>query len=151
MKNTVGHVATWVIAALRQEEFISLDAQRASIYRQMEAYISQTFQKRAGSRCSVFHEEEQPLLRPSLVVPYELSRWVPGQRVAKNSYETWNNFYSVPLKRVGDTVDLRIISKTVEVYLASERLSSHRLFNAATVNHYRSNDADIPPERKYRS
>lgn len=152
VENTVGHIATWVIASLRHEKFTSLDALRAAVYRQMAAYNAQPFQKRAGSRQSVFHEEEQPLLRPLPVVPYEISTWIHGRKVAKNSYVTWKkNFYSVPLKHVGATVDLRITAMTVEIYLASERLCSHRLFDAATVNQYRTNDADIPPERQYRS
>lgn len=152
VENTVGHVATWVIASLRHEKFTTLDSLRAAIYRQAEAYNAQPFQKRAGSRQSVFREEEQPLLRPLPVVPYEISTWVHGRKVARNSYVTWKkNFYSVPLKHVGATVDLRITSKTLEVYLQSQRLSSHLLCNAATVNQYRTNDSDIPPERKYRS
>ncbi|MGP5155062.1 IS21 family transposase [Glutamicibacter ardleyensis] len=152
VENTVGHVATWVIASLRQTRFTSLDALRAAVYRQMAAYNAQPFQKRAGSRQSVFREEEHPLLRPLPVVPYEISTWVQERKVAKNSYVTWKkNFYSVLLKHVGATVDLRITSKTLEVYLQSQRLSSHLLFDAATVNQYRTNDADIPPERKYRS
>lgn len=152
VENTVGHIATWVIASLRHEQFTSLDALRAAIYRQMAAYNAQPFQKRAGSRQSVFTEEEHPLLRPLPVVPYEISTWVHGRKVAKNSYVAWKkNFYSVPLKHVGATVDLRITSKTLEVYLQSQRLSSHLLFDTATVNQYRTNDADIPPERKYRS
>lgn len=152
VENTVGHVATWVIASLRQARFTSLDALRAAVYRQMDAYNAQPFQKRAGSRQSVFREEEHPLLRPLPVVPYEISTWVQARKVARNSYVTWKkNFYSVPLKHVDATVDLRITSKTLEVYLESERLSSHLLFDASMVNQYRTNDADIPPERKYRS
>lgn len=48
-------------------------------------------------------------------------------------------------------MDLRITSKMLEVYLDSQRLCSHLLFDAAAVNQYRTNDADIPPEHKYRS
>lgn len=89
VENTVGHIATWVIAALRHEQFTTLDALRGTIYRQIEAYNAQPFQKRAGSRCSVFQTEEQPLLRPQPAVPYEISTWIQGRRVAKNSYVTW--------------------------------------------------------------
>lgn len=152
VENTVGHVATWVIASLRHEQFTSLDSLRVAVYRQLDAYNAQPFQKRAGSRQSIFREEEQPLLRPLPVVPYEISTWAHGRKVAKSSYVTWKkNFYSVPLKHVGATVDLRITAKTLEVYLQSQRLSSHLLFDATTVNQYRTNDADIPPERKYRA
>ncbi|GAA1408308.1 hypothetical protein AUR04nite_33990 [Glutamicibacter uratoxydans] len=65
---------------------------------------------------------------------------------------TWKkSFYSVPLKHVGATVDLRITSTVLEVYLQSQRLSSHPIFPSTMVNQYQTNDADIPPERKYRA
>jgi len=152
VENTVGHVATWVIASLRHEKFTSLGELRAAVYRQVAAYNAQPFQKRAGSRRSIFTEEEQPLLRDLPAVPYEISTWITGRKVAKNSYVTWKkNFYSVPLKHVGASVDLRITSTVLEVYLQSQRLSSHPIFPSTMVNQYRTNDADIPPERKYRA
>lgn len=96
--------------------------------------------------------KKQPLLRPLPVVPYEIRTWVHGRKVVKYSYVTWKkNFYSVLLKRIDATVDLRVTSKMPDIYLQSERLSIRLLVEAAKVNQYRTNNADIPPERKYRS
>lgn len=61
------------------------------------------------------------------------------------------NSCSVPLKYVRATVDLMVTSKMQEIYLPAERLSSHLLVEAPTVNRYRTNNADIPPEHLYRS
>ena len=38
MENTVGHVATWVIAGLRHRQFGTLAELRAAVYERMEAY-----------------------------------------------------------------------------------------------------------------
>jgi hypothetical protein len=63
---TLSHVATWVIAGLRQEQFTSLVQLRARIREPIDAYNRQPFQKREGSRLSVFTVEEKPLLQPWL-------------------------------------------------------------------------------------
>jgi transposase len=64
VENTVSHVATWVIAGLRHRSFGTLPELRAAILGRMDAYNREPFQKRAGSRLSVFESEEKALLRP---------------------------------------------------------------------------------------
>jgi transposase len=151
VENTVGHVATWVIAGLRDERFSSLDRLRAAIRRRIDAYNREPFQKRAGSRWGVFTGEEQPLLRPLPAVPYEISRWVHGRRVASNSYVAWErNFYSVPFVHIGARVDLRVTESMLEVYRQDERITSHRLQPAGVVNQYRTNESDLPEDRRWR-
>ena len=109
------------------------------------------FQKRAGSRLSVFETEEKALLRPLPSAPYEICRWIVGRRVQKNGHVVWEkNFYSVPFAQIGQGVDLRITSQVLEVYRNHERLTSHLLFGEHVVNEYRTNDADQPQGEKYR-
>ena len=69
VENTVGHVATWVIAGLRHHRFATLAELRAAVYERVRAYNAEPFQKRQGSRLSVFDAEERPLLRPLPAVP----------------------------------------------------------------------------------
>lgn len=54
MEDTVDHVATWVIAVFRDQQFSSLTELEAAISEWMDAYDRQPFQKRPGSRHSVF-------------------------------------------------------------------------------------------------
>jgi transposase len=75
VENTVSHVATWVIASLREETFTSLAQLRLRIREQIDAYNREPFQKRDGSRLSVFTAEELPLLQPLPAVPFEISTW----------------------------------------------------------------------------
>ena len=149
-ENTVAHVATWVIAELRNRSFGSLPELRAAVSSQMAAYNREPFQKRAGSRTTVFTAEEQPLLRPLPAAAYEISDWVYGRRVARNSHITWaKNSYSVPYTHVGEKVDVRITDRMVEIYRDHQRLSSHHRLPATAVNQYVTNDADLPPGPGY--
>ncbi|MGH8987721.1 MAG: IS21 family transposase [Acidimicrobiales bacterium] len=145
VENTVGHVATWVIASLRAETFATLAELQARIREQIDAYNAQPFQKRPGSRRSVFEAEERPLLGPLPAAPFEIAAWAYGRRVARNGHVVWaKNFYSVPFVHIGTSVDLRVTDTTIEIYRHDERLTSHLLLPATAVNEYRTNEADLP-------
>lgn len=149
-ENTVAHVATWVIAALRNRSFGSLPQLREAVSVQMAAYNREPFKKRAGSRASIFTAEELPLMRPLPAAAYEISDWVYGRRVARNSHITWaKNYYSVPYTHVGEKVDVRITARMVEIYRDHQRLSSHHRLPATAVNQYATNHADLPPGPGY--
>jgi len=151
VENTVAHVATWVIAGLREQQFSTLAELRAAIRERVAAYNHEPFQKRAGSRASVFEAEERALLRPLPAAAYEISRWVYGRRVARNGHVSFErNFYSVPFTQVGAKVDLRITDTMLEVFAGTERLASHLLPGPGIVNEYRTNDADLPAGPGYR-
>lgn len=150
-ENTVWSVTTWVIAKLRNHEFATLQELRAQVYKQVAALNAEPFQKRAGSRLSVFEGTEKPILRPLPAVSYEISRWAYGRKVQKNGHVVWEkNFYSVPYTQIGRTVDLRITQTMLEVYLGGERLSSHLLAPMAVTNEYRTHDGDLPDGPRYR-
>ncbi|MBG6181906.1 hypothetical protein IWX62_003131 [Arthrobacter sp. CAN_A1] len=148
VENTVSHVATWVIAGFRHEQFTSLAQLRIRVYEQIDAYNRQPFQKRAGSRLSVFTTEEKPLMQPLPAAPFEISTWSYRRKVNKNAHVVWaRNFYSVPFSHIGSLVDLRVTDTMLEIYRADERLTSHLLLPASTLNQYQTNDADLPERR----
>lgn len=152
VENTVGHVATSVIASLRDQKFTTLGQLRAAIKVQMAEYNREPFQKRAGSRLSVFAADEQPLLGPLPAVAYEISTWFYGRKVAKNSYVAFKrNYYSVPIAHIGSLVDLRITDTMMEIYKSQERLTSHLLLGPEILNQYQTNTADIPTERTWQA
>ena len=150
VEGTVGNVATVVIAALRDRTFASLPELRAAVYERVAAYNAKPFQKRAGSRLSVFEGEEKPLLRPLPQVPFEISQWLCGRKVQKNGHVVFErNFYSVPYENIGRSVDLRITDTTLEVFAGDQRLTSHLLAPAGVVNEYRTHDSDLPDGPRY--
>lgn len=151
VENTVGNIATAVIARLRGEQFATLAELRAAIYERVDAYNREPFQKRHGSRASVFEEEEQQLLRPLPAAPFEISRWSYGRRVGRNGHVVWEkNFYSVPYAHIGRAVDLRVTDSMLEVFAGQERLTSHLLAPPGVTNEHRTRDADLPDGPRYR-
>lgn len=150
VENTVWHVAMWVIAELRDKRFASLPELKAAIGERVAAYNAEPFQKRPGSRASVFAAEEKPLLNGLPQVAYEISRWIYGRRVARNGHVVWErNYYSVPFIHIGTKVDLRVTDRTLEAHRGHERVSSHLLLPEGSANAYRTNDADLPAGGKY--
>lgn len=151
VENTVGNIATWVIASLRTRQFATLPELRVAVYERLAAYNAEPFQKRAGSRLSVFESEEKQLLRPLPRVPFEISRWIYRRRVQKNGHVVFErNFYSVPYAHIGGAVDLRVTDSTVEVFAGDQRLTSHLLAPVGVVNDYRTHDSDLPDGPRYR-
>lgn len=151
VENTVGNIATQVIAALRHRSFTTLAELREAIYERMEVYNAEPFQKRSGSRLSVFEAEEKPLLRPLPAVRYEISQWVHGRRVRRDGHVVFEkNFYSVPYALIGQGVDLRVTSSILEVFDGDRRVTSHALAPAGVVNEHRTHDADLPDGPRYR-
>lgn len=145
VENTVSHVATWLIAGLRQETFTSMGVLQARIRERVAAYNDEPFQKRAGSRRSVFLAEEAPLLGRLPAAAYEISAWTYGRKVGRNGHIVWaRNFYSVPFAHIGASVDLRVTATTIDIYRGDERLTSHLLLPATAVNQYRTREADLP-------
>ena len=61
-EGNVGHVSTWITAALRNEQFFSLTELNQEIRRKLKKYNEANFEKKEGSRLSLFLEEEKPLL-----------------------------------------------------------------------------------------
>lgn len=150
VENTVSHVATWVIAALRNERFSTLAQLQAAIDDKIAAYNRAPFQKRVGSRLGVFTTEEKPLLIPLPPVRYEVCKWVYGRKVARNSHVSFErNYYSAPMVHVGARVDLRITERTVEIYRGPERVSSHLRLPEGAVNRYRTNTADVGQDKQF--
>ncbi|WP_343908758.1 IS21 family transposase, partial [Brachybacterium fresconis] len=150
VENTVAHVATWIIAGLRDRRFTSLPELTAAVAERMDEYNAEPFQKRPGSRASVFTAEEKPLLTVLPAVGYEISRWVYARRVGRNAHVVWErNYYSVPFAHIGERVDLRITDRALEVYRGTERLTSHLLLPETAANEYRTNEADLPGGERY--
>jgi transposase len=125
VEGAVGFVSTWIIAALRNWKFFSLRELNESISGKLQELNDKPFQKRNGSRFSIFTEEEGELLIPLPNKPYELSEW-KSCTVAYNYHVSVEKMlYSVPHVYIKKQVDVRITSRTVEVFVLGERIASH--------------------------
>ena len=74
VEGSVGVVSTWIIAALRNRRFFSLDELNEAVSEKLYEFNHKPFQKKEGSRAAAF-EEEKPFLLPLPAVPFELAMW----------------------------------------------------------------------------
>ena len=75
VEGAVKLVSTQIIAALRNERFFSLAELNEAIWKKLDEFNRQPFQKKEGSRFEIFRDEELPLLAPLPATPYELAEW----------------------------------------------------------------------------
>lgn len=125
VEGTVGIISTWIIASLRNQQFFSLVELNEAIHNKLNEFNEKPFQKKSGSRLSVFLEEEKPFLLPLPTKPYELATW----RVATvqfNYHITVDKMhYSVPYEYIKHKVDVRLTSRVLEVFFNNHRICSH--------------------------
>lgn len=125
VEGTVGKIVTAVIARLRDREFATLAELNEAVLECVGAFNSAPFQKRDGSRASVFGLVESEFLSPLLAGPLEVCEWVYGRAVNLDFHAVFEkNRYSVPCRHVGSRADLRVTAGTVDVYIGGERVAS---------------------------
>ena len=124
VEGSVGVVSTWILAALRNRQFLSLAELNQAIREKLETFNHKPFQKREGSRAACFAEEKL-FLQPLPAAPFELAVW----KVATVQYNYHINVermnYSVPYEYIKQQVDVRLTRTTVEIFFAGTRIASH--------------------------
>lgn len=124
-EGTVGFLTTWIIAKLRNYKFFSIQELNEVIWENLRKFNEKPFQKKPGSRLSAFLSEEKVFLLPLPASPYELATWMKA--TVPNDYHIIADrmHYSVPYEYIRHEVDVRVTSKTVEVFYSNHRIASH--------------------------
>lgn len=125
-EGTVGVISTWIIAAIRNEKFFSLVELNREIHRRLEKFNHAPFQKKEGSRYSVFLSDEKPFLTPLPSAPYELSQWKQATVQFNYHISVEKMQYSVPYEYIRQKVDVRLTRSVVEVFYNNQRICSHK-------------------------
>lgn len=125
-EGSVNNVSTWITVALRNEPFFSLAELNSSIIEKLKAYNAHVFQKKEGSRLSLFRNEELPLLTKLPATPYELAEWKQATVQYNYHISVERMLYSIPFEYIGRKVDVRVTDKTIEVFYNLNRIASHR-------------------------
>ena len=125
-EGNVGHVSTWIIAALRNEQFFSLSELNQAIREKLRKYNAGDFQKKEGSRQSLFLGEEKPLLAPLPATRYELADFKQATVQFNYHIAVDKMYYSVPFQYIKRKADVRITDSTIEIFIDSKRIASHR-------------------------
>lgn len=125
VENSVGNISTWITAALRNEQFFSLAELNSAIREKLKVFNARLFQKKEGSRLSLFRDEELPLLAPLPATPYELAEWKQATVQFNYHISLHGMLYSIPYEYIKRKVDVRITDKTLEVFYNHNRIASH--------------------------
>jgi transposase len=125
-EGVVGNISTWITAALRNEQFFSLSELNIAIKEKLQVFNSKLFQKKEGSRLSLFQDEEIPLLIQLPTTPYEIAEWKQATVQFNYHISLDGMLYSIPYEYIGKKVDVRITDKIIEVFYNHNRIASHR-------------------------
>lgn len=146
VEGSVGIVSNQILAAIRNQQFLSLNELNLVIRQKLHNLNRKPFQRKDGSRATLFAEERM-YLQPLPEKPYEFAVWkiATVQYNYHISVDTQN--YSVPFEYIKRKVDVRLTKNIVEVFSEGDRICSHvRLHGRA--NQYSTLEAHMPPNHQ---
>lgn len=123
-EGTVGIISTYILAAIRNQQFLSLNELNESIKERLEFFNNKPFQKKEGSRFTAFSEERLFLL-PLPQRQFELSKWKIATVGPNYHISIDNQNYSVPYEYIKHKVDVRLTKNVIEVFFDGNRICSH--------------------------
>lgn len=147
VEGCVGQLTTHVIARLRNRKFTDLAEMNKAIWAEVKAFNDAPFQKRDGSRTSVFEKEELPALHVLPAVPYEYAHW--KRATVQINYHITLDYqnYSVPYKYARQKVDVRYTGTLVEIFSNGNRIASHARLRGAH-GQYSTITEHMPPNHQ---
>ena len=147
VEGAVGNISTYIIAALRNQEFFSLEELNAAIWKKLDEFNRLPFQKKEGSRYDLFRQEEQPLLLALPPTRFEMATW--KQATVQYNYHIFCDgmLYSVPYEFLKRKVEVRLTAKLVEIFYKQRRIAVHtRLYGRR--NQYSTTVEHMPQEHQ---
>jgi transposase len=116
VEGSVGWLETWLLEWLRGKHYTSFAELNAAIKTRVTELVKRPFQKRAGSRESVFKEIDRPALKALPPEQYELP--VYAERKVPNNYhvEYEGFYYSVPYIYYKRKITVKATFSVIEVY-----------------------------------
>lgn len=146
VEGSVGIISTWILAAIRNQQFLSLKELNLVIREKLHGFNLKPFQKKDGSRASIF-AEERLFLQPLPQYPFELATWKVATVQYNYHISVDGQNYSVPFEYIKRKVDVRLTKNTVEVFSEGERICSHaRIYGRA--NQYSTLESHMPPNHQ---
>lgn len=146
VEGVVGIVSSFILAAIRNQKFFTLRELNEVIRERLHALNHKPFQKKDGSRATLFSDERASLL-PLPKNAFEMASWKTAKVSFNYHIEVDEHFYSVPHEYIKREVDVRITRNVVEVFLEGLRICSHvRIYDRK--DRYSTQDAHMPPNHQ---
>lgn len=147
VEKEVQDVERWIIAKLRNRTFFSLYELKQAVQGLLKEANNRPFQKREGSRITLFEAIEKPSLKPLPIEPYEFAIWNRARVNMDYHVEFDKNYYSVPYQLVKQEAMVRATAKTVELFHKNKRIASHARLNGKKYS-YVTLPEHMPPHHR---
>lgn len=147
VEGAVGFLSRQIIAALRNYQCFHIEDLNKEIHSRLEEMNTQEFQKRSGSRKSVFTEEESATLRPLPKTRFKMTEWRTAKVQLNYHIQVERMFYSVPYDYTREDVDVRLTASLIEVYFKDVRIASHTRLKGA-IGQYATNTDHMPDNHR---
>ncbi|MBN1630449.1 MAG: IS21 family transposase [Thermoleophilia bacterium] len=125
VENAVLLAQRWILAALRNHTFFSLQEANRAIREKLVELNGRKFQKLEVSRQDLYETLDRPVLRPLPESRYEYAEFIPRTVNIDYHVEIDRHAYSVPYTLVRQQVEVRLTAHTVEVLFKGRRVASH--------------------------
>ena len=143
VEGTVGQLTSRIIAKLRNKRYFNMYDLNQAVFRELKAFNARPFQKKEGSRYSVYTEEELPFMQPLPLFPYEFASWKVAT-VQLNYHVSFDKqYYSVPYAYARKKVDIRSTDTLIEIYYQGNRICSHKRLHGR-MGQYATNPEHMP-------
>ena len=148
-EGSVKNISIWIIAALRNQKFFSIEDVNQSVRVKLEELNNRPFKKREGSRHSAYLNEEKEFMKPLPLSDYEPSVWSTAKIGRDYLITDGLNKYSVPFDLIGEQVDIRLTPNIIEVFHKGSRITSHLRFRTAQRSPIIRQEHMTPEHRQY--
>jgi transposase len=116
----------WILAALRNHVFFSLEEANRAIREKLEQLNARPFEKLPGCRRDLFLSIDKPALLPLPRTRFEIAEWFTPTVHIDYHIQVGQHAYSVPYSLYQKKVEVRTTHTTVEVFFAGSRVAAHR-------------------------
>jgi len=146
VEGTVGHISTFILAAIRNQQFFSLKELNDAIRERLRFFNHKSFYKKDGSRAILFAEERGYLL-PLPKVPFNLATWKIATVSFNYHIAVDEQYYSVPYDYIKRKVDVRVTKNVVEAFFEGNRICSHVRLHGRR-GQYSTLETHMPPNHQ---
>jgi hypothetical protein len=145
VEGAVGKIARKTIGMPRNETFHSIEGLNSAIRKALGKLNDKPFQKRNGSRKTIYDLEEKPYLRPLPMLPFEICEWPYNHKVGPNSHIWFHKGqYSVPSSYLNKYVDVQYNSTLVFIYASHKLIAGHKRIPTGIRNAKRTEMSHLP-------
>ena len=123
VETAVKIVEMWILAALRNHTFFSLEELNKAVAEKLIEFNNRTFKKMDGTRKSLFESIDKPALKPLPLQAYEYAEWKKATVNIDYHVTVDDHHYSVPYQIAKEHVDVCLTATVVEILLSLIHIS----------------------------